>query len=630
MRFVLLLTALLVSNFSYSQSQERELVSLKAKIFLAQDGEKLELMDSLTELVKDQMELSYDSIARATTQFALQLDSTELATYTAARLVWSWANRNGAPAKAVDYFQEFIQNDINKASGSAKARLYLNGGDGYYFSGQVEKSIEVYQEAAAFALTDNNGLLAAIAKKYTADAFTRMGQLAEGANMLNEVEEIYRSLNDTLRLVNAQSSRADLYSMAGFFDLAEKQRRQAIETAEKINYLPGQVAALYNAATDHSKVKNYAASIADLKRGLKLVEGSELYDQYEPAFKLKLIQMYADTDSLKLAEDLFNEVQNNVSRYTQGRFQQAYNRSLAELRYIQGRYPEALSAAKENLENLKGSQTLENVMGAHDVLSNIYESMGNSAKALFHFQAFEKLEDSLLGIQQRQALTYYQTLYETEKRDAQIAAQESEINLLDAESKRKSQVLIFGGLILLGIFTIIYLASTREFAKKKQKMQRLFARGLIQNQEEERTRVARDLHDGVGQKLMLLAKKINESATGDTANLAKNTLEELRGISRGLHPSTLRRLGLKAAIESMVNEIDKNCVILLSHEIAEINGILSPENELHLYRIIQESLNNIVKHSGAGSGEVSLKKTSSLMVLHIKDNGNGFQRKRKN
>src|SRR5690606_9206185 len=115
-----------------------------------------------------------------------------------------------------------------------------------------------------------------------------------------------------------------------------------------------------------------------------------------------------------------------------------------------------------------------------------------------------------------------------------------------------------------------------------------YTHNLIKGQEEERTRVARELHDSVGQKLMLLTKKTKAIGNSEMEFLASNTLEELRTISRGLHPATLEKLGPTAAIRTLIDEVDANTNIFFTHDIEDVDACLSKEASLHLYRIIQE------------------------------------------
>src|SRR5690606_31259157 len=148
---------------------------------------------------------------------------------------------------------------------------------------------------------------------------------------------------------------------------------------------------------------------------------------------------------------------------------------------------------------------------------------------------------------------------------------------------------------------------------------------LIKAQELERTRVARELHDSVGQKLMLLTKKTKTTGNAEVESLAANTLQELRAISRGLHPATLERLGPTAAIRTMIDEMDANTSIFFTHEIDDIDILLSKEASLHLYRIIQEVLNNMVKHAEAKAASITIEKKKNSIEAIIMDNGKGFE-----
>ncbi|RMA65787.1 sensor histidine kinase [Ulvibacter antarcticus] len=171
----------------------------------------------------------------------------------------------------------------------------------------------------------------------------------------------------------------------------------------------------------------------------------------------------------------------------------------------------------------------------------------------------------------------------------------------------------------LGIILVIF-----ERNKSARIRQEKFAHDLIQAQENERTRVARELHDSVGQKLMLLTKKTKATGNLEMEALAGNTLEELRSISRGLHPATMKRLGVTAAIVSMINEVDQNTNIFFTNEIENIDHLLSKDASLHLYRIVQEVLNNMVKHSEAKAASVTIEAKSNGIYTVIKDNGKGF------
>jgi signal transduction histidine kinase len=106
--------------------------------------------------------------------------------------------------------------------------------------------------------------------------------------------------------------------------------------------------------------------------------------------------------------------------------------------------------------------------------------------------------------------------------------------------------------------------------------------------------------------------------------LASTSLEELRSISRGLYPSVLERLGLTTAIKALIDEVDTNTDIFFSHEIENIDQLVSKEDALHFYRIVQESLSNLVKHSEAKAASITIEKNGKSIHTSIKDNGVGF------
>jgi signal transduction histidine kinase len=157
------------------------------------------------------------------------------------------------------------------------------------------------------------------------------------------------------------------------------------------------------------------------------------------------------------------------------------------------------------------------------------------------------------------------------------------------------------------------------------KTQANFTKQLFQNTENERQRIAQDLHDGVGQDLILLKKSIapNSAATDDKIN---DILNQIRSISRDLHPVILDKIGLKHAIEQQAERLMENEELMVTTEI-EYNKQLSKEAELHLYRIIQEALSNSIKYANAHAAKISIAEVNTNLEVKIIDNGKGFNLK---
>ncbi|MGH9845241.1 MAG: two-component regulator propeller domain-containing protein, partial [Blastocatellia bacterium] len=176
--------------------------------------------------------------------------------------------------------------------------------------------------------------------------------------------------------------------------------------------------------------------------------------------------------------------------------------------------------------------------------------------------------------------------------------------------------------------------------EKRQTAQEAFARQLIESQEAERKRIAAELHDSLGQNLLIIknhallgqlaaeAEPRFKEQFGQIAASASQSVEEVREIARNLRPYHLDRLGLTEALEDMIEKVAASTTIRLVPELAPIDDLFTKEAAITLYRIVQESLNNIVKHSRASEAHIIIDRNSDLVVITITDNGGGFTPRR--
>ncbi len=596
---------------------------IQEKIESSSDEEKLKLLDSLCSLVHFRAEFAYDSIVKQTIDHAEKMHADKLVVKHTIDRIFFLANRLGNPEEAMRIFDDFKSKNWPIADPQLKAGLYMNGGDSYYFSGEIEKAMVAYKKAEENAAKANDSITLSKCMIYRSDALTGVGRYAEAVMLLTKAEEVSEKARDTSRLMLAQHSRANLYGSMSFIKEANEVREDLIELAKKSKHYNLLQSIFYNMAVDYDELEDYQSMIQSLKQAAHYAERSNIPFEKNKIL-IAMFRVYAKTDSLNKAKAVLDEIQKlpDYSNISADNFN--YTAALAFYEYAKGNYQEGI-ALKEDLMNTNASINVVNQQSIHSFLSKAYEKIGNTKKAYYHYKQYAALTDSINNEQNTKALTYYQTLYETKKRDATIKAQQSEIEFLDVKNKVKGQWMLFGGLGLLLGFIIIYLMRSRKYTRRQKQHQERFSQELIRTQEEERTKVARDLHDSVGQKLMLLTKKIKTFNSDIIDSLAKNTMQELRVISRGLYPSTLERLGITAAIESLVNQIDANTEIFFTSEIANIDGDLSKEDNLHLYRCIQEILNNVVKHSKAKSVFVAVAKKNHAIQALVKDNGVGFQ-----
>lgn len=190
----------------------------------------------------------------------------------------------------------------------------------------------------------------------------------------------------------------------------------------------------------------------------------------------------------------------------------------------------------------------------------------------------------------------------------------------------------------ISILISVYLKRIN-FLKKETAMQRKFSELLIQSQENERKRIASELHDGIGQDLLAIINRVKLSLKKPETHLpekqfknilesASKLLEEVRRIARNLHPYQLESIGLTKTIESMLNRFCELTEIQIDYKIKNIDNILPLEKELSILRIIQECLNNIIKHSSANKVLIKINFDTSSISIFIHDDGFGISKKK--
>jgi signal transduction histidine kinase/ligand-binding sensor domain-containing protein len=171
--------------------------------------------------------------------------------------------------------------------------------------------------------------------------------------------------------------------------------------------------------------------------------------------------------------------------------------------------------------------------------------------------------------------------------------------------------------------------------RQEQAAYEMFSRQLIESQERERKRIAGELHDSLSQTLSIIKNRATlslqpdkqESALGqmeEIAEAAGEALGEVREIVHGLRPVEIDRLGLTKATRAMVKRVASSSGIRIRAEVDELDGAFPGDKEMIVYRIVQEGLSNIVKHSGAADAVVRIQRRPQGVEIVVQDNGRGF------
>jgi signal transduction histidine kinase/ligand-binding sensor domain-containing protein len=175
--------------------------------------------------------------------------------------------------------------------------------------------------------------------------------------------------------------------------------------------------------------------------------------------------------------------------------------------------------------------------------------------------------------------------------------------------------------------------------ERAREVQQAFSQQLIASQETERKRIAAELHDSLGQRLVVInnlalfsLKQVKPGTEGDgweqaareISEEAMTAIGETRAISYNLRPFQLDRLGLRRAIAALIRTVENASGISITSQIADIDELFPEELRINVYRILQEALQNLVKHSEATEASVKIEHSQGKVILVIQDNGRGF------
>ena len=462
------------------------------------------------------------------------------------------------------------------------ANCYFNLGKMYQLSSEYDKALANFFKSLKSAETKNEA-------KKIADNLTRIGEVYLKTLDLDKAQDnftkslkINEELNDFQGIVINLSNLGASYQKQGNVLKAIELYKKALPIAKNNNFEIRESILLGNIGSSSRRIKEYDTSLEYLFKALSL--------------KLKLKRYASAAHSCNDISETYIEI---------GNLSKAKEFALKAIEY-----------AKEN--------SIHQERYAYYVLSNIEYDLGNYKNSIKNLKQYHILQDSLFSIEKMASINEMQIKYETEKKNLKIVNQESNIALLDSRNKIKNQLLLFGGLSLLLVFISIILYKSNSAAKKEKLLQQQFSENLLKSQEEERTRIARELHDSVGQQLTLIKRQSQNKNQKDITELTNNALEEVRSISRGLYPALLKQLGLTESIEQLINDYDEQTELFFSIDIDNVNRYFTESSSLNFYRLIQECLTNIVKHAKAKSVTISIKKERSTIITLISDNGKGF------
>jgi two-component system NarL family sensor kinase len=493
---------------------------------------------------------------------------------------------------------------------------------------------------------------------------------------------ISKKINHTRLMANTLNNIGLVYWNKGELDLALNYYLQSLKLFEKIESKKGQANTLSNIGLIYTDFKKYNEALEYHFKSLKIRE--QMADSYGIGVSQSNIGMtYGYLQEIKKAleylEKALETKQRNNDLYGQGitlsdigiiyggfkKYDLAIEYQLKALA-IRTKLNDKLGVAKSysmiasdyakkkdhtsalqyNLKALEIANELHaknRLKKVYYDISDNYKNLGDFQKALAFYSKYAKLNDTIFSEQSASKIAEMQTKYETEKKDLELTKTNLELSKKEIELNQQKNLRTILIISILAIIAIFYLLYTRYKFKQKSLLnqellnqQMLRSKAIIEAEENERVRIARELHDGVGQYLS--AVKLNLSNLQSTLQLSNEqeiklmnnaltvideSVKEVRAVSHNMMPGVLLEKGLELAVRNFIDRI-RSEKLSIEFDIHLLSVKLESTVEIIVYRVIQEIVNNIIKHARATSVNIQLVQHEEELVLMVEDNGIGF------
>ena len=285
-----------------------------------------------------------------------------------------------------------------------------------------------------------------------------------------------------------------------------------------------------------------------------------------------------------------------------------------------------------------------------DVYLNRYlleKKAGKFSLAINYLDSFNVINDSLKLVSSANRMEFLDAKYQAQKKEAQISQLQSdkEIQRLNIRQKNVLNYILVAAAFILFLIVLLFYRNFKH--KQKLDQQRISeletekqlnaTEAVLKGEEQERTRLAKDLHDGLGGmlsgiKYSLNTMKGNLIMTPDNAqafersmDMLDSSIKEMRRVAHNMMPEALVKFGLDTALKDFCNDINQSGALKVTYQsIGMENANIDQTTSITIYRIVQELLNNTMKHAAAKNAIVQLSKVNGPLNVTVEDDGKGF------
>lgn len=546
----------------------------------------------------------------------------------------------------------------------------------------MEKAHQLYRSAVEFSISKRLWYYAGVALRYEATPFYIQGQRQQELDNLLNAEKLFLKSghhNAKSELAATYGNFSDYYRAIEKFDSAIYYSLSAIRIQEEIKlnnklliyYV--NIAMIYQQLKLKDKQKEYVDKALNLARQLNAAPGLFLaYMQathyYTETGEYLKAKNYIDSARIYFNANIdFSRKQSyyllaavsfqNLNAYDSAAYfyQQAHDLAkqhnsrwsmidpllqMGNIKTKQTDYVNAEKYLKQGIEYAEKDSAKTFLKEGFKYLSELYTSTGRYVEALESYKKYTAVKDTLLNEERRNYILDLEEKYEAEKKDVQLQLQQAVI-----KQQSNQNYALMAGTLALGIILFFSYRVYRQRRKIQQQRihelesekQLAATEAVLKGEEQERTRLAKDLHDGLGGMLAgikysfntmkgnLVMTPENAQAFERSMDMLDSSIKEMRRVAQNMMPEVLLRYGLEAALKDHITEINKSGIIKIVHQsIGVENRQLDQTTTFALYRIIQELISNAIRHSGASDVLVQTFWEPGKIIVNVEDNGKGF------
>lgn len=553
--------------------------------------------------------------------------------------------KNSGSDTALRLYRQVLQKskDINYSEGASTALIEI--GQLYIDKGRFQDGLNYFKQAEHWSKRSGDKELIAMYYNSVGLANFYLGNYEAAA------DHYYKAL-DELKTANKDESLTgvNVYSNLAVINLRLKQNDQAIsffnkaEDRARIGQYNDKLAMiLINKGEYYLGLKKTDSSRVYFKEGLKIAKKINKEDLQAYAYEEIGETYVAAGEYDKAIASLQQAIALSKGRYNYVAIDASY--VLAEAMYNLGDFNNAESLLLSSLKEAAASNLKDNTLKGYGILIDMYKAEGDYKKAIETMELAADLKDSLTSIEKTTAINQMQINYASAKKDEKIAQND----LLIAQQKSNiAQKNLWIALIAGSIFLLVaILFGIYRNGRHKQRLQseqikslqqenRIgILKAIVHGEDNERERIARELHDGIGGMLsatMMRFMSIRHAnkeiaklpAYYEVMELLEEMGDEIRKTAHNLMPEVLMKQSLPDALNSFCNYMQEGGTLQIDFQCYGSFENISQDFKLNIYRILQELIKNILQHAKATTALVELQLHDQLLTITVEDNGVGF------